>query len=51
MANKPQAVTKSRAAYTRNHFAALRAFVQRVPAATITRLYSSEEVKVDAFRK
>jgi hypothetical protein len=25
MANKPQAVTKNRAAYTRNHFAALRA--------------------------
>ncbi|MDR5806330.1 site-specific integrase [Caballeronia sp. LZ001] len=43
MANKPQIVTKSRAAYTRNHFAALRAFVQRVPAATITRLYFSED--------
>ncbi|KMZ13398.1 hypothetical protein BHUM_01735 [Candidatus Burkholderia humilis] len=43
MANKPQTVTKSRALYTRNHFAALRAFVQRVPAATIARLYFSED--------
>ncbi|BCQ29995.1 tyrosine-type recombinase/integrase (plasmid) [Caballeronia sp. NK8] len=43
MANKPQTVTKSRAAYTRNHFAALRAFVQRIPASTITRLYFSED--------
>ncbi|BBQ03590.1 hypothetical protein BSFA1_87180 (plasmid) [Burkholderia sp. SFA1] len=43
MANKPQTVTQSRAAYTRNHFAALRAFVQRIPAATITRLYFSED--------
>ncbi|SAK63437.1 integrase [Caballeronia glebae] len=43
MANKPQTVTKSRAAYTRNHFAALRAYVQRIPASTITRLYFSED--------
>jgi len=43
MANKPQTVTKSREAYTRNHFAALRAFVQRVPPATITRLYFLED--------
>lgn len=43
MANKAQTVTKSRASYTRNHFAALRAFVQRVPAATIARLYFSED--------
>ncbi|MFM0051558.1 phage integrase family protein [Caballeronia grimmiae] len=43
MANTPQTVTKSRAVYTRNHFAALRAFVQRVPASTITRLYFSED--------
>ncbi|AQH05247.1 integrase (plasmid) [Burkholderia sp. KK1] len=43
MANKPQTVTKSRAAYTRNHFAALRAYVQRIPVSTITRLYFSED--------
>ncbi len=43
MANKPQTVTKSRVSYTRNHFAALRAFVQRVPAAMIARLYFSED--------
>ncbi|WP_250537160.1 site-specific integrase [Caballeronia sp. AZ10_KS36] len=43
MANKPQTVTKSRAAYTRNHFAALRAYVQRIPASTIMRLYFSED--------
>ncbi|WP_232316919.1 phage integrase family protein [Candidatus Burkholderia verschuerenii] len=43
MANKVQNVTKSRASYTKNHFAALRAFIQRVPAATIARLYFSED--------
>ncbi|MDR5755227.1 MULTISPECIES: phage integrase family protein [unclassified Caballeronia] len=43
MANKPQTVTKSRAAYTRTHFAALRAYVQRITASTIARLYFSED--------
>lgn len=43
MANKPQTVTKSRASYTRYHFAALRAYVQRIPASTIGRLYFSKD--------
>ncbi|MFC0403120.1 site-specific integrase [Paraburkholderia rhizosphaerae] len=38
MANKPQSVARTRL-YTRSDFTALRAFVQRVPAATIARLY------------
>ncbi|MGF6978111.1 integrase [Paraburkholderia sp. JPY465] len=42
MANHQQTVSRQRA-YTRNDFAALRAFVQRVPAATIARLYFSED--------
>ncbi|KNH08821.1 hypothetical protein BRCH_04048 [Candidatus Burkholderia brachyanthoides] len=43
MANTPQTVSKSRASYTRNHLAALRAFVQRVPTPMITRLYFPED--------
>ncbi|MBB5510643.1 site-specific integrase [Paraburkholderia atlantica] len=42
MANHQQTVSRQRA-YTRNDFAALRAFVQRVPAATIARVYFSED--------
>jgi integrase len=38
MANLPQAITRVRG-YTRVDFTALRAFVQRVPAAAIARLY------------
>ncbi|MBU6486195.1 MAG: site-specific integrase [Burkholderiales bacterium] len=42
MANQPQTIDQRRA-YTRTDFTALRAFVQRVPAATIARLYFSED--------
>ncbi|MGF6870676.1 integrase [Paraburkholderia sp. MM5477-R1] len=42
MANKPQSIALTRR-YTRSDFTALRAFVQRVPAATIARLYFTED--------
>ena len=42
MANRPQSITQHRT-YTRNEFAALRAFVQRIPGATIARLYFTED--------
>ncbi|WP_186170287.1 site-specific integrase [Burkholderia gladioli] len=42
MANRPQAIAHQRT-YTRNDFTALRAFVQRVPPATIGRLYFGED--------
>lgn len=42
MANRPQTVAHARA-YTRSDFTALRAFVQRVPASTIARLYFTED--------
>ena len=42
MANRPQPIQQIRQ-YTRTDFTALRAFVQRVPAATIARLYFSED--------
>ena len=41
MANHIQTISRAQT-YTRNDFTALRAFVQRVPAATIARLYFSE---------
>ncbi|WGS55121.1 site-specific integrase (plasmid) [Paraburkholderia sp. D15] len=47
MTNQVQAVEQLRQ-YTRNDFTALRAFVQRVPAATIARLYFSEDENGDA---
>ncbi|WP_309966101.1 phage integrase family protein [Caballeronia sp. LZ001] len=44
MANKPQQLTlPTPRTYTRTDFTALRAFVQRVPAATIARLYYDVE--------
>ncbi|WP_454875408.1 phage integrase family protein [Paraburkholderia xenovorans] len=42
MANRSQTVNHARS-YSRNDFAAMRAFVQRVPAATIARLYFTED--------
>ena len=42
MANKPQTIDHQRL-YTLNDFAALRAFVQRVPATAIARVYFSED--------
>ncbi|MGF6637436.1 phage integrase family protein, partial [Paraburkholderia sp. MM6662-R1] len=42
MANQPQKVLRERG-YTRTDFTALRAYVQRVPAATIARLYFTED--------
>jgi hypothetical protein len=42
LANQIQAVMRT-LAYTRSDFTALRAFVQRVPAATIARLYFTED--------
>jgi integrase len=42
LANRIQPVAHNRA-YTRSNFTALRAFVQRVPAATIARLYFTED--------
>lgn len=42
MANQPQNISHTRS-YTRNEFTALRAYVQRVPATTIARLYFSED--------
>lgn len=46
MANKPQPVAHQRT-YTRNDFAALRAFVQHVPPATIGRLYLGDDENGD----
>ncbi|KVK87724.1 integrase [Burkholderia ubonensis] len=46
MSNKPQTVAHQRT-YTRNDFAALRAFVQHVPPATIGRLYLGEDENGD----
>jgi hypothetical protein len=44
MANRPQQLTlPPPRSYTRTDFAALRAFVQRVPLATIARLYFDPE--------
>ncbi|MFP3556715.1 hypothetical protein SB861_39250 [Paraburkholderia sp. SIMBA_049] len=42
MANRSLPITLTRA-YSRTDFTALRAFVQRVPSATIARLYFSED--------
>ncbi|MFB9127760.1 hypothetical protein ACFFYR_33075 [Paraburkholderia dipogonis] len=42
MANQRQTLTNERA-YSRTDFTALRAFVQRVPTATIARLYFTED--------
>ena len=42
MANHIQTISRAQT-YTRNDFTALRAFVQRVAAATIARLYFSED--------
>jgi integrase len=42
VANQPQPLTLERT-YSRTDFTALRAFVQRVPAATIARLYFTED--------
>jgi len=46
MANRPQPVAHQRT-YTRNDFAALRAFVQHVPPATIGRLYLGDDKNGD----
>ncbi|MEN8517886.1 phage integrase family protein [Burkholderia sp. RS02] len=46
MANKPQPVAHQRT-YSRNDFAALRAFVQHVPPATIGRLYLGDDENGD----
>lgn len=48
MTNRRQTVHQVRQ-YTRNDFTALRAFVQGVPAATIARLYFSEDENRDAL--
>jgi len=42
LANRSLPITLTRA-YSRTDFTALRAFVQRVPPATIARLYFSED--------
>ncbi|MDN7429065.1 phage integrase family protein [Burkholderia sp. AU45388] len=42
MADRPQPIAHQRT-YTRNDFTALRAFVQRVPPATVGRLYFGED--------
>ena len=46
MANKPQPIAHQRT-YSRNDFAALRAFVQHVPPATIGRLYLGDDENGD----
>jgi integrase len=46
MSNQPQTISRTRF-YTRNDFTALRAYVQRVPAATIARLYFHEDENGD----
>ncbi|WP_205182556.1 site-specific integrase [Burkholderia sp. LMG 13014] len=46
MANKPQTIAHQRS-YTRTDFTALRAFVQRVPATAIARLYFTEDENGD----
>ncbi|HZZ04098.1 hypothetical protein [Paraburkholderia sp.] len=49
MANQPQSLTLAPPrTYTRTDFTALRAFVQRVPAATIARLYYDPELAPQA---
>ncbi|CAE6865813.1 hypothetical protein R69746_08714 [Paraburkholderia aspalathi] len=50
MANQPLTLPPPRS-YTRTDFAALRAFVQRVPSATIARLYFDPETAPHAASK